>query len=283
MIHTAHNASSDADSVAALQAVSALSIYLPEGIVMPALHSGLSHPGRSVREAAASSILRLLTDIKAITKDQHFHILYGQLVSDLLDNGVLLLLLKSSREGPISKAVIATLQPFFDEYAKEYLLAAQTLLVHQNAQCCRSLLKAGTAASASRNTSTASLMAWAHTRSAHWATASCPLPSNLSVILFPCALRNAERVAASADPCLESYIDFFHCNAHAQGTMLVSPQQASTMCHSKAISARRCDYAHDGLCTWDGISSPLFSVVKTARTWAGSMLCVTHVLFVYFL
>jgi hypothetical protein len=91
------------------------------------------------------------------------------------------------------------------------------MLAQQRARDCRSLLKAGIHAALHRNVSTAALLAWAHTRSAHWATESCPAPSSPSPALFPCIFQRHQQAASSwSDPCLEHYISYLQCNTQAQ-------------------------------------------------------------------
>jgi hypothetical protein len=122
-IHPEHNQSTDVDAVgfAAMQAVSTLSVCVPDGMIMPVLHASLSHSGHSVRAAAASSVLCMSNDIKSLIKGHHLHEMHDQPVGNLLKSGVLLLLLKCTRNEPVSNAVITALQPFFDDVTKEYL------------------------------------------------------------------------------------------------------------------------------------------------------------------
>jgi FkbM family methyltransferase len=288
MAHSSHSAATDDDLVAALQAVTTLSVCLPERVIVPALHVGMTHRSRTVRAAAADSVTRLFTGIQATLDlsgsagdDQRAHGLYAQLANELMELGVLLLLVKSVRDVPNSKAVVSTLQPFFDDYTKQYLIASLSFLAQQQLHDCRALLKAGAHAAARRNESTAALLAWSHTQSAKWATSVCPAlsPSLVTSVLFPCAFEGSKQLPGSADPCLENHIAYLQCNTHAQSVTRLSPGDASASCQSQESSARRCDYAHDGLCGWDGASSPPFSVIKRARTRSGPILYHAHDLY----
>ena len=290
MTHSSHSAATDDDLVAALQAITTLSVCLPERVILPALHVGLTHRSRTVRAAAAHSVSCLLTGIQTTLElsgssgdDQRARGLYAQLANELMESGILLLLVKSVRDVPNCKAVVTYLQPFFDDYTKEYLIASHTFLAQQQLRNCLSLLKAGARAAAHRNESTAGLLAWAHTRSAQWAASVCPPPNpslgNWTSVMFPCAFEEKKQSPRSADPCLENHIAYLQCNTHAQSVTRLSPGDASASCQSQESAARRCDYAHDGFCGWDGASSPPFSVIKSARTRSGPILYHAHDLY----
>lgn len=219
---------------------------------------------------------RLLADalVTASLHNNHHltHALCEQLVTELLDGGVLLLLIKSARHVPTSNAVLTKLQIYFDDYTTEYIIAAQSMLVLQQVRNCRSLLDAGMRATARQNVSTAALLAWAHTRSSHWAAASCSALPEAPSILFPCASHSVHPPPPSEDPCLERYITYYQCIAQAQSIMRLSADDASTKCQHTEAAARRCDYAHDGYCGWDGGSSLPLPVIRRARTLMGPVL-----------
>ena len=278
MVRAPNNATSDADLVVALQATSTLSVYMPQSVHLSALHVALAHPRHPLRAAAAAAVSRLLSDIEttdALAGRAADPRLPGLLAAALLDHGILLLLMKSARRESEASAAMTALRSSLDEYAQEYLIAAQSMLALQNARDCSSLLKAGVDAAERRARSTAALLAWAHTRSAH----SCPAPPNASTVLFPCVSQRVDLASGAADACLEWHIAYLDCNSHAQSTLQLSPDQASTACQLAEAAARRCDYSHYGYCDWDGTSAPRFSVIKSARSSSGSIMYHAHDLY----
>jgi FkbM family methyltransferase len=286
MVQRTHSATTDDDLVSTLQAVSALSVCLPQGVIMPALHAALTHLSPAVRAAAASFVSRLLTDTQT-TVALSGHASDGQtafrlnqfLAGELAEWGILTLLVKSARDDPLSLAAITALKPFFDDFTKDYFTASQAILAQQQARDCRSLLKSGSDAAARRNESTAALLAWAHTRSARWATELCPALPEPSSVMFPCSMHRDVQAASIVDPCLENHVAFLRCNAQAQATARLTPADAALSCQFVESAARRCDYAHNGLCGWDGASAPPFSAIRKARTWAGPTLYHAHDLY----
>jgi len=278
MVRAPNNATSDADLVVALQAISTLSVCIPQALHLRAIHASLTHPRHLVRAAAAASVSRLFADIE--TTDALARSATGSreselLAAALLDHGLLLLLMKSARDESEANAAMTAVRSSLDDYAQEYLISAQSMLALQKARDCRSLLNAGVDAAARRAQSTAALLAWSHTRSAH----SCPVPPNPSPVLFPCVSQREDRALDAVDACLEWHVAYHDCNVHAQATLQLSHNQAAMACQSAETAARRCDHSHYGYCDWDGASAPPFSVIKSARTSTGSVMYHAHDLY----